>query len=98
MRMAPSSRMHSPLIIVFSTMWRPAKSFRSALWRVSKIVTMFTVAHTITFSLAGLEILPLPPSKLVEVIIALSIAAAALHNLKPIALLSQQLLDLRHLA
>ena len=27
---------------------------------------MFTVAHTITFSLAGLEILPLPPSKLVE--------------------------------
>lgn len=74
-----------PSVLVFSSAWRPAKSFRSALWRVSKIVTMFTVAHTITFSLAGLEILPLPPSKLVEAIIALSIAAAALHNLKPIA-------------
>ena len=46
---------------------------------------MFTVAHTITFSLAGLDILPLPPSRFVESVIAGSIAAAALHNLRPIA-------------
>ena len=45
---------------------------------------MFTVAHSITFTLAGLDILPLPPSKLVETLIALSIGAAALHNLRPV--------------
>ena len=74
-----------PSVLIFTTTWRPARSFGSALWRVTKVVTMFTVAHTITFSLAGLELLPLPPSWLVESIIAVSIAAAALHNLKPIA-------------
>jgi HupE / UreJ protein len=75
-----------PSVLVFATRWRPAANFGSALWRVTKVVTMFTVAHTITFSLAGLDVLPLPPSRIVESIIALSIAAAALHNLKPVAL------------
>jgi hypothetical protein len=74
-----------PSVLVFSTAWSPAKSFRAALWRVTKVVTMFTVAHTITFSLAGLELLPLPPSRFVESVIAISIAAAALHNLWPLA-------------
>ena len=55
-----------PSVLVFATIWRPAASFGSSLWRVSKVVTVFTLAHTITFSLAGLEILPLPPSKFVE--------------------------------
>ncbi len=73
-----------PSVLIFTTTWQPARSFGSALWRVTKVVTMFTVAHTITFSLAGLELLPLPPSWLVESIIAISIAAAALHNLRPI--------------
>jgi len=36
------------------------------------------------FTLAGMGWLPTPPSKIVETIIALSIAAAALHNLRPI--------------
>lgn len=74
-----------PSVLIFTTTWRPARNFGAALWRVTKVVTMFTVAHTITFSLAGLELLPLPPSRFVESIIAISIAAAALHNLRPIA-------------
>jgi len=45
---------------------------------------MFTIAHSITFTLAGLDLIPLPPSKLVETLIALSIGAAALHNLRPV--------------
>lgn len=65
--------------------WAPGRSFGQGLWRVLKIATMFTLAHSITFTLAGLGWLPLPPSKLVESIIALSIAAAALHNLRPVA-------------
>ncbi len=63
--------------------WHPSAGFGSSLWRVLKIVTMFTVAHSITLALGGLGIVELSP-RLVETIIALSIAAAALHNLHPI--------------
>jgi len=44
---------------------------------------MFTIAHSITLSLGGLGILDLP-SRPVETLIALSIIAAALHNLRPV--------------
>ena len=74
-----------PSVLVFREMWRPVDGFGSALWRVLKVVTMFTVAHSITFTLAGLDLLPLPSPKIVESIIALSIAVAALHNIRPIA-------------
>ncbi len=74
-----------PSVLVFAGTWRPAPSFTSALWRVLKIVTMFTAAHSITFTLAGIGILPLPSPRIVESIIAISIAAAALHNIRPIA-------------
>ena len=63
--------------------WHPEPSFGASLWRVLKIVTMFTVAHSITLALGGLGIVELSP-RLVETIIALSIAAAALHNIRPI--------------
>ena len=74
-----------PAVLVFVKGWQAADSFGAAIWRVLKIATMFTIAHSITLSLAGLDLLPLPPSRIVESIIALSIAAAALHNLRPIA-------------
>jgi hypothetical protein len=73
-----------PSVLVFREVWKPTKGFGSALWRVLKIATFFTIAHSITFTLAGMEWIPLPPSKLVEAIIAASIAAAALHNLRPV--------------
>jgi hypothetical protein len=73
-----------PSVLVFQEAWRPTRGFGSALWRVLKIATFFTIAHSITFTFAGMGWLPLPPSKLVEAIIAASIAAAALHNLRPI--------------
>ena len=73
----------SVLILVAGT-WLPTATFGASLWRVLKIVTMFTIAHSITFTLAGLDILPLPSSRLIESIIAASIAAAALYNLRPI--------------
>ena len=74
-----------PSVLVFRNGWKPADKFTSSLWRVLKIVTMFTIAHSITFTLAGLGLLPLPSPRIVESIIALSIAAAALHNIRPIA-------------
>lgn len=62
--------------------WEPVKAFKPAFIYVLKIVTFFTIAHTITLSLAATGIVSLP-SRLVESLIALSIALAAAHNIKP---------------
>jgi hypothetical protein len=50
---------------------------------VVKVVTAFTLAHSITLSLAALEALVLP-SRLVESTIALSVILAALNNVRPV--------------
>ncbi len=73
-----------PAVLVFNREdgWQPAPTFGSSLWRVMKIVTMFTIAHSITLTLGGFEIIELP-ARGVEFLIAISIALAALHNLKP---------------
>jgi HupE / UreJ protein len=64
--------------------WLPAESFSRAFIKIVTIVSCFTIAHTITLSLAALGVLDVP-SRLVESVIALSIAIAALHNLWPSA-------------
>ncbi len=71
------------VLILVAGVWYPAPTFTGSLWRVFVVATMFTIAHSITFTLAGLDILPLPPARLTETVIALSIVVAALHNLKP---------------
>jgi hypothetical protein len=63
--------------------WQPVAGIRSTLWEVVKIVTLFTIAHTITLTLATLSIVELP-SRLVESVIAASVAFAALNNVIPI--------------
>jgi hypothetical protein len=63
--------------------WRPAVSFRAAFVDVAKIVTAFTIAHSITLSLAALGVVSLP-SRWVESAIALSVVLAALNNLFPV--------------
>lgn len=63
--------------------WSPVTSFKSAFSYIIKIVTYFTIAHTITLSLAALQIINLPGA-IVESIIAFSIGLAALHNITPI--------------
>jgi len=67
----------------YANAWVPAESFKSSIIYVIKIVTFFTIAHTVTLSLAALEIIKLP-SALVESIIAISIALAAFHNIYPL--------------
>ena len=62
--------------------WEPAESFKKALIKIVTIVTFFTIAHSVTLSLAALDLVSLP-SAFVETVIALSIGAAALHNLLP---------------
>ncbi len=63
--------------------WYPVTTFRRAFWRILKIVTLFTIAHSITLSLTSLNFIRLP-SAVVESIIALSIVVVALNNLVPI--------------
>ncbi|MEX0290495.1 MAG: HupE/UreJ family protein [Flavobacteriaceae bacterium] len=63
--------------------WRPVEKFKPAFLYIIKVITFFTIAHTITLSLASLDIINLP-SRLVESIIALSIGLAAYHNIRPI--------------
>ena len=64
--------------------WVPAESSRTALIRVASIVTVFTVAHSVTLSLAVLHLVPVPPATFVEAVIALSIIVMALHNIFPL--------------
>lgn len=63
--------------------WAPVPRLRPALVDVLKIVTAFTLAHSITLTLSALEILRLP-SRLVETGIAASVVVAALNNIVPI--------------
>jgi len=62
------------------TGWTPVSHLRPALLEVLKIVTAFTVAHSVTLSLAALGIVR-PPSRIIESAIAVSVALAALNNL-----------------
>lgn len=62
--------------------WEPAESFGKAMLQVVKIVTVFTVAHTITLALSALDFISLP-GRFVESIIAASIIMVAANNIFP---------------
>ncbi len=62
--------------------WEPVLAVRPAITNVLKIVTAFTVAHSITLSLSALGVVHLPV-RLIESAIAASVVLAALNNLAP---------------
>lgn len=62
--------------------WQAAGEFSSVCWNVLSIVTAFTVAHSLTLSLAALDVVRLP-SRLVESTIAASVVLAGFGNLYP---------------
>ena len=63
--------------------WVPVLNLREAFFSVLKIVTAFTLAHSVTLTLASLEVISLP-SRLVESVIAASVVLAALNNVFPV--------------
>lgn len=63
--------------------WQAVTNLRTALWDVFKIVTAFTLAHSITLGLTTLQVITLP-SRWVESAIAFSIILAALNNIYPV--------------
>ena len=73
-----------PAVLVASSATRArADAFAPVLIDVLKVVTAFTVAHSITLSLAALSVVQLP-SRFVESAIALSVVLAAINNIRPI--------------
>jgi hypothetical protein len=76
-----------PAVLVRSTTsgqsWVGSPNFKTAFRDVLKVITAFTVAHSITLSLAALGVVSLP-SRLVESAIALSVVLSALNNIYPV--------------
>ena len=62
--------------------WLGVEQFRPALVNVVKVVTAFTLAHSLTLSLAALQVVNLP-SRWVESAIAASVMLVAVNNLRP---------------
>lgn len=62
--------------------WVGRQGFRDAGQDVVRVVTAFTLAHSLTLTLAALGVLALP-ARLVESAIAASVILAALNNLRP---------------
>jgi hypothetical protein len=63
--------------------WEPVPDFRKAFINLVTIITLFTVAHSITLALALKGWVTLP-SRFVESIIALSVLVVAVNNIWPV--------------
>jgi hypothetical protein len=73
-----------PAVLVWrDRAWHGRDSLRAGALDVVRIVTAFTLAHSITLTLASLGIVSLP-SRLVESAIAASVIVAALNNVWPV--------------
>ncbi len=71
------------VLVCHARHWRPVESFKPALIEVVKLVTAFTLAHSITLSLAIFKIIVIP-AQMIEFLIALSVLLTALNNLYPV--------------
>src|SRR5271165_3502823 len=72
----------APLIVVGSR-WAGFAGMSNSVLRILKIVTAFTIGHSITLALAAFGIVRVP-SRPIEVLIAVSILVSAIHALRPI--------------
>ena len=72
----------APLLAVGSR-WAGGADVRQSLLRILKVVTAFTVGHSLTLVLAALGLVHVA-SRPIEVLIAVSILVSALHALRPL--------------
>ncbi len=73
-----------PAVVLYRAgRWQPRESLRDALVDVLKVVTAFTLAHSLTLTLAVNGLVNLP-SRWVESGIALTVLLGALNNLFPV--------------
>ena len=72
-----------PSVLVYrERQWQPSESFKESFRKIARVVTMFTVAHSITLWMAVTETV-VWSSSVIESSIAASIVAAAALNLNP---------------
>ena len=64
--------------------WKGQPDFAAVLWKALKVITTFTVAHSITLSLAAVGLVSFNTT-MIEIIIALSIMVLAIANMLPIS-------------
>jgi hypothetical protein len=62
----------------------PRSQLKGVLVETAKVVTAFTVAHTLSLCLTTFHILTPPPSRLVESLVALTIVLTAVNNIFPV--------------
>jgi len=75
-----------PAVIVYRKgRWEARGSWRASAMDILKVVTAFTVAHSLTLSLAVLGLVH-APSRIVESTIAATVLLGALNNLVPVVL------------
>ena len=73
-----------PVVLVYKNQqWQAVQTLKPALSSLLRIVTVFTLAHSITLTLATFDLVTLP-SRWVESAIALSVIVMALNTIKPI--------------
>lgn len=72
-----------PAVLLAEAAARAGHGLQAALIDVLKVVTAFTLAHSITLTLAALSLVSLP-SRWIESAIAASVLLAALNNLLPL--------------
>jgi hypothetical protein len=62
--------------------WVPVTRFQDGLWQTVKVLSAFSVAHTVTVALAATGLVT-PPSRMIEAAIALTIGLSALDLIVP---------------
>ncbi len=73
-----------PAVLIYrNTQWQHATQLLPVMTDTLKIVTMFTLAHSITLTFAVLKVIQIS-STIIEPVIAFSVLITSLNNLKPI--------------
>jgi hypothetical protein len=70
-------------LIASGSRWAGIAGGRHSLLRILKIVTAFTIGHSITLALAALGLVRVP-SRPIEVLIAVSILVSSIHAFRPL--------------
>jgi hypothetical protein len=70
-------------LLALAGRWSGRATVHRSLMQILRIVTAFTLAHSLTLALSGFGLISLP-SRPVEVLIAVSILVSAIHAMRPL--------------
>jgi hypothetical protein len=70
-------------LLVLRGRWARYSGIRRCLWQIGKVVTAFTLGHSLTLAAGALDLVHVP-SRPIEVLIAVSILISAIHALRPL--------------